>query len=90
MKKAKKIFLVLVLACIGVGGYCAAPDMNTSAKVTIIKNCPNCKGSGKMEIKKTHGPCAGRGCAACDYKGYTATPVNCATCGGSGKVKEVR
>lgn len=95
MTKTKKIFLAIVVACIGTGGICMYSndlgnyEMNDQT-ITTWKTCSSCKGSGKKEIRKTHAGCMGKGCGICDYKGYEVTTYECSACEGRGKIKEVR
>ncbi|MBQ2797395.1 MAG: hypothetical protein IJF01_06665 [Tidjanibacter sp.] len=91
MKKKKKLFVALFLcAFIGIGTALATTSDNvvseTIEQIKIKVQCKRCKGKGYWYLKKTHGACLGKGCAACDYLGYTKTRVKCADCDGTGWV----
>lgn len=52
---------------------------NALADVIITRTCPDCKGSGKIYIRKK--------CYSCP-NGYEEVPKTCPTCNGTGKIKE--
>ena len=49
------------------------------ADVIITRTCPDCKGSGKIYIRKK--------CYSCP-SGYEEVPKTCPTCNGTGVIKE--
>ena len=88
----KKFLMIIIVCCIGAGCLIGAysifiPEAQAMEQIKIKKRCKTCNGTGKMTIKKTHGPCAGKGCPGCDYNGYVITKVDCSSCGGTGWIQ---
>lgn len=88
----KKIIIVLIACFISIGSIAAAyafvtPEMDITEQIKIKKRCNTCNGTGKVTRQVTHGPCSGKGCAGCDYKGYVVIKVDCSNCGGTGWVQ---
>lgn len=90
MKRVKKtiITIALALTCVGVGTIYAltVENSNPTEGVRVRRQCPRCDGKGKVEVRETHAPCHGQGCAACDYNGYVTYQEICPNCEGSGWV----
>lgn len=90
MKKIKNILLIAAVTCLSFGSvYAITATLNKpteTEQIRIKRQCNKCDGTGNIYIKKTHGPCGGRGCSMCNHLGYTETPVTCPTCKGSGEI----
>ncbi len=90
MKKIKNLLLIAAIACLSIGSvYAITTTLNKpteTEQIRIKRQCSRCEGTGTVYLKKTHAACGGRGCALCNNKGYTETPITCPTCKGSGEI----
>lgn len=89
MKKfIKTIILTGIFTIVSAGAIYAYNNYcNNTEGITITRKCRTCKGERTIREKTPHYPCDQKGCAACDYKGWTMNKVTCPTCGGTGKEK---